>query len=101
MFIVSIPTAKAGKYPMDINAIKNEISQLNNEMLTLFIRQLELSAQYGKLREAEGKPFYDRKGEEEIIETAVANTPQNMQNYTIEFFRSLINLSKEYYKDNK
>ncbi|MBR5252051.1 MAG: chorismate mutase [Oscillospiraceae bacterium] len=86
---------------MNINEIKNEIEQVNSEMLRLFIRNLEIVDMAGKLRTAEGKPLYDRKGEEEIIETAVANTPQNMQNYTIEFFRSLINLSKEYYKDNK
>lgn len=86
---------------MNIQEIKNEISQVNDEMLALFIRQMELSAQYGKLREAEGKPFNDRKGEEEIIETALTKTPQDMQNYTIEFFRTVMNLGKEYYKDVK
>lgn len=95
------------KYPrqvpfyMNIQEIKNEISLINDEMLKLFIRHLELTVEAGRLREADGKPLYDRKAEEITLETAAANSPQNMQNYSIEFFRSLINLSKDYYKDNK
>ncbi|MBE6894371.1 MAG: hypothetical protein E7483_02010 [Ruminococcaceae bacterium] len=86
---------------MNINEIKSEISSINDQMLTLFKRHLELTLEAGKLREADGKPLYDRKAEEKTLETAAANSPQDMQNYSIEFFRNLINLSKEYYKDNK
>lgn len=86
---------------MNIQEIKNEIDSVNEEMLGLFIRSLELTAQLGDIRKAEGKPLYDRKAEEEILEKAVENTPQDMQNYSIEFFRNMINLSKEYYAEKK
>ena len=86
---------------MNIKEIKNEISVINDEMLKLFIRHLELTLEAGKIKAADGKPLYDRKAEELTLETAAANSPQNMQNYSIEFFRSLINISKDYYKDNK
>ena len=86
---------------MNIQEIKNEISVINDEMLKLFIRHLELTLEAGNLRAADGKTLYDRKAEENTLETAAANSPQNMQNYSIEFFRSLINISKDYYKDNK
>jgi len=84
---------------MNIQEIKNEISVLNDEMLKLFIRNLELTAQLGEAKKAEGKPLYDRKVEEEILEKAVADSPQDMQNYSIEFFRTIINLSKEHFND--
>lgn len=86
---------------MNIQEIKNEISVINDEMLKLFIRHLELTLEAGKIKAADGKPLYDRKAEELTLETAAANSPQNMQNYSIEFFRNLINISKDYYKDNK
>ena len=86
---------------MNIQEIKNEIDSVNAEMLRLFIRSLELAAQYGDIKKAEGKPLYDRKTEEEIMEKAVENTPRDMQNYSIEFFRNMINLSKEYYAEKK
>ena len=66
-----------------------------------FIRQLELIRDIGNEKAKEGKSLFDRKAEEEIMEKAVMNSPQDMQNYSIEFFRSIISISKEYYKDNK
>ena len=101
MFIVSIlqGKTKAGNYPMNIQEIKNEISLVNDEMLRLFIRQLELAKMAGDIRKEEGKSVYDRKCEEEIIVKAVENSPQDMQNYTIEFFRNVMKLCKDYYND--
>ncbi len=84
---------------MNIQEIKNEISCINDEMLKLFIRQLELAKEAGDIKKAEGKSVYDRKCEEEVLMKAVENTPQDMQNYTIEFFRSVMKLCKEYYND--
>lgn len=86
---------------MDIQNIKDEISHINDEMLTMFIRYLELTKDMGEKKKAEGRAIYDRKAEEEILERAAANSPQDMQNYSIEFFRSILNLSKEYYNDMK
>ena len=86
---------------MNIEQIKDELSQINSEMLQLFIRRMELVAQLGEQRAAEGKPLFDRKAEEEVLETAVANTPQDMQNYSIEFFRTLMSMGREYFKDKK
>ena len=86
---------------MNIQEIKDEISVINDEMLKLFIRHLELTLAAGEIKAADGKTLYDRKAEEKTIETAVANSPQHMQNYSIEFFRSLISISKDFYNDNK
>ena len=86
---------------MNIEQIKNELSQINDEMLQLFVRRMELVAQLGQQRAAEGKPLFDRKAEEEVLETAAKNSPQNMQNYSIEFFRTMMSMGREYYKDMK
>ena len=101
MFITFISMAKAGKYPMTIQDLKKEVTEINDEMLRLFIRHLEIVKEIGEVKKAEGKTIYDRKAEEEILEKAAANSPQDMQNYSIEFFRSMINLGKEYFKDVK
>ena len=86
---------------MNTEQIKNELAQLNDDMLNLFVRRMELVAQLGKERAAEGKPLFDRKAEEEVLETAAKNSPQKMQNYSIEFFRTMMSLSREYYDDVK
>lgn len=86
---------------MKIEELRNEIDVVNSEILKLFIKQLELTSLVGEERAKEGKGIYDRKREEDILEKITAETPQDMQNYSIEFFRNLISLSKEYYNDNK
>lgn len=86
---------------MNIQDLKNELTCVDDEMLKLFIRHLQLTQQLGKERAKDGKGLYDRKAEEELLERVVANTPQNMQNFSIEFFRTLMNISKEYFAENK
>ena len=86
---------------MNTEQIKNELAQINSEMLALFIRRMELVAALGTQLAAEGKPLYDRKTEEEVLEKAVADSPMDMQNYSLELFRTMMVLGKEYYKDVK
>ena len=86
---------------MNTEQIRNELAQINEEMLALFIRRMELVAQLGTELAAEGKPLYDRKTEEEVLEKAVAGSPMALQNYSLELFRTMLVLGKEYFKDVK
>ncbi len=86
---------------MAIDNLRNEIDAVYSEMLSLFVKSMELSCELGREKAKEGKTLADRKREEEILEKAVANSPQNMQNYSIELFREIIKLSKQYYEDVK
>ena len=86
---------------MNTEQIKNELEQINSEMLALFIRRMELVAMLGDQLAAEGKPLYDRKTEEEILEKAVADSPMELQNYSLELFRTMMVFGKEYYKHKK
>ena len=86
---------------MAITELRREIDEIYDEMLALFIRQAELTAEIGRVKATEGKTITDRKREEEILEKAAANSPQIMQNYSIEFFREVMKLAKQYYEDVK
>ena len=86
---------------MAIQELRNEVDKVYDEMLALFIRQMELRCEIGREKSKEGKPLADRKREEEILERVVANSPQDMQNYSIELFRTILNLSKQYFDDIK
>ncbi|MBQ6895785.1 MAG: chorismate mutase [Oscillospiraceae bacterium] len=86
---------------MAITELRKEIDEIYDEMLALFIRQAELTAEIGRVKANEGKTITDRKREEEILEKAAANSPQIMQNYSIEFFREVMKLAKQYYEDVK
>lgn len=86
---------------MNIQELRKEIDSINDEMLKLFIKRMEISYLIGKEKAKEGKSVLDRKREEEVLEYVVANSPQNIQNYSIEFFRNIMNLSKQYQEEYK
>ncbi len=86
---------------MNIQELRKEIDSINDEMLKLFIKRMEISYLIGKEKAKEGKGVLDRKREEEVLEYVVANSPQNIQNYSIEFFRHIMNLSKQYQEEYK
>ena len=73
----------------------------DDEILKLFIRHLELTQLIGKEKAKEGKGLYDRKAEEELLERVVANSPQEIQNFSIELFRTIMNTSKEHFAESK
>ncbi|MBE6878340.1 MAG: hypothetical protein E7488_04140 [Ruminococcaceae bacterium] len=86
---------------MATDNLRNEIDAVYSEILSLFVKSMELSCELGREKAKDGKTLADRKREEEILEKAAENSPQNMQNYSIELFREIIKLSKQYYEDVK
>ncbi|MBQ7816762.1 MAG: chorismate mutase [Oscillospiraceae bacterium] len=86
---------------MDIMELRNELANVDDEILKLFIRHLEITQQIGREKAKEGKGLYDRKAEEELLERVVADSPLGMQNFSIELFRTIMSASKEYFAENK
>ena len=50
----------------NLEEIRKEISAINDEMLALFVKRMELSAQVAAYKKANGLPTLDRKREEAI-----------------------------------
>ena len=86
---------------MNIEELKNQLIATDDEILKLFIRHLELTQLIGKEKAKEGKGLYDRKAEEELLERVVANSPQEIQNFSIELFRTIMNTSKEHFAESR
>ena len=86
---------------MNIEELKNQLIATDDEILKLFIRHLELTQLIGQEKAKEGKGLYDRKAEEELLERVVANSPQEIQNFSIELFRTIMNTSKEHFAESK
>lgn len=86
---------------MNIDEIKAQLVATDDEILRLFIQHLELTQLIGREKAKDGKGLYDRKAEEELLERVVANSPQEIQNFSIELFRTIMNISKEHFTETK
>ena len=81
---------------LNLEEIRKEISAINDEMLALFVRRMELSAQVAEYKKANGLPTLDRKREEAILQKVSDATEEEFRDYAIRFFRYIMDLGKEY-----
>ena len=81
---------------LNLDEIRAEISAINDEMLALFVKRMELSAQVAAYKKANGLPTLDRKREEAILQKVADNTGDDFRQYAIQLFRTMMDLSKEY-----
>ena len=81
---------------LNLEEIRKEISAINDEMLALFVKRMELSAQVAAYKKANGLPTLDRKREEAILQKVADNTGDEFRQYAIQLFRTMMDLSKEY-----
>ena len=81
---------------LNLDEIRKEISAINDEILPLFLRRMELSAQVARYKKAHGLPTLDRKREEAILQKVADNSSDDMREYALEFFKKMMDLSKQY-----
>lgn len=81
---------------MEIEALRKQINDINRQMLDLFNRRMEVSADIARYKEQHGLPILDEKREAEILQTISENANENYRFETAEMFRTLMNLSKMY-----
>ena len=81
---------------LNLDEIRAEISAINDEMLALFVKRMELSAQVAMYKKANGLPTLDRTREEAILQKVADNTGDEFRQYAIQLFRTMMDLSKEY-----
>lgn len=84
---------------LNLEKTREEISKINDEMLKLFIERMRLSRDVARYKIANGLPTYDAKREEAILKKVRDNSPSEFAQYTEKFFRTMMDLSKEYQND--
>ena len=81
---------------LNLDEIRKDISAINDEMLALFVKRMELSAKVAAYKKANGLPTLDRKREEAILQKVADNTSDEYRQYALEFFRNIMDLGKQY-----
>lgn len=73
--------------------VRNEIDNINDEMLELFLRRMKCSEEVVRIKMLDGTPIFNKKRENEILEE-VAEKSGEMANHSVAFFSSLMAISK-------
>lgn len=86
---------------LNLEQIRREINGINDRMLELFVKRMELSAKVAAYKKGHDMPTLDRKREEEILQRVADCTEDEYRQYALEFFRSMMDISKEYQETKK
>lgn len=83
----------------DITEIRNEIDEIDSELIKLFERRMKISEQVAAYKRENGLPTLNEAREKEVIKKAEAALDDAaFAPYANSFFKCLMDLSKEYQK---
>lgn len=78
---------------MDLKEIRNQIDEINNEILDLFLKRMDLSVKVAKYKKANDLPILNRAREREILKEVMEKSGED-EAYAYRLFQVLMSLSK-------
>lgn len=83
----------------NIDSLRDEINHINAEMLQLFEKRMKVSAGVALYKKENSIAVFDEKREKEILTHIKSASTPELQDYSVRFFQTLMDLSKEYQKE--
>lgn len=81
---------------MELAELRRRMDGVNEEMLSLFLRRMALSAEIAREKEKAGLPVRDEARERECLQGLCAQSGALPPDYTARFFETLFALSRDY-----
>ncbi len=81
---------------MDLKECRVEIDRINNDMLELFIKRMQVSEQVAKYKAENGLPILNHGREREILADMTGKAGEEFENYVKVFYSVLMDLSRSY-----
>lgn len=82
---------------VDLNQIRNEIDQVDRQIVELFQQRMELAGEVAASKRESGKAVYDRKRELEKLERLAAMADSEFNRHSIEeLFIQIMSISRRY-----
>ena len=83
---------------MDLKELRTEINAIDDEILRLFLRRMEVAGQVADYKREHNLPIYQPRREREILES-VSERAGELGSYARSLFSTLMELSKQYQAD--
>ena len=81
---------------MDLKEIRGKIDEIDNSLVELFVKRMEMSAQVADYKKANNLPIYVPAREREILQEVATKAGPEMSNYTRVLYSMLFELSRSY-----
>lgn len=84
---------------MELSEIRKEINKVNDEMLKLFEKRMELCKMVAEYKKANNMEIFVKSREDEILNEVREKSSEGLESYNEEFFKALMELSRDYQKN--
>lgn len=81
---------------MDLKEIRGKIDEIDDSLVELFVKRMEMSAQVADYKKVNNMPIYVPAREREILQEVAAKAGPEMSNYTRVLYSMLFELSRSY-----
>jgi len=81
---------------MNIEELRREIDRVDNELLSLFERRMEIAGQIGQYKKQHALPVKNAQRELQLLNRLCEKTKPELAGYVREFFAALIEISCDY-----
>ncbi len=79
---------------MELNELRSQIDQIDDEMLELFLKRMDVSEKVASYKAAHGLPVLNREREREILAEMMSRGGEDRELYVYRLFSTLMDLSK-------
>ncbi len=83
---------------MDLDEIRKGIDRVDEELLPLFLKRMELSGKIAEYKAANSLPVYNEEREKEIL-SQIAGKSGDMSSYAVRFYTEILKISRSYQED--
>ncbi len=81
---------------MDLNEIRNEIDKVDQQLVTLFLERMNLSAQVADYKKENNLPIHVPSRERQKLQEIAAQSGDDMENYSRVLYSMIFELSRSY-----
>ena len=81
---------------MDIQELRGRIDKIDDELVALFLRRMEVSAQIGAYKKERGLPIFVPEREQEKLADVAAKAGPEMAGYIKRLYDAIFTLSRDY-----
>lgn len=81
---------------MDIQELRGRIDEVDDELVALFLRRMEVSAQIGAYKKERGLPIFVPEREQEKLADVAAKAGPEMAGYIKRLYDAIFTLSRDY-----
>jgi len=81
---------------MDINELRKQIDEIDNDLLNSFSRRMDISAELAVYKKDNNIPVYDPARERQKLNAVLSKTPEEIRTYASALYSLLFDLSRSY-----